>query len=451
MKLISIKRKGKPLNITPKDTAMAEGYNSLEDIDLSLAPEIDVTIPRDKDGKLVLGDVKLASYGGFSPAFSVMSYEEIIERGYLSTAKYWNYYKSTGVLRKCVNMIANFTTRAGFETTIKCLDEDDNPDKPEYMEVKRKIDEINRRVNLDDVLRRTQIKRFLYGNAGWEIVISGKPDIIVQSLNPLTSSYIYPQVNDAGIFTGIKYHTARDDFIPSNRLLYFSYDALNNSASSLVGVSAVRAIERNIKIKKNLERDLLYASRSLWAPIVIYEADTRGLSATEKSALFASLKTDLKPGAIVIANRAVVPHVTQFSPDLNNLIRAIDKQDEEIIGAFGIPKALLSREKTIARATLEFSLRAFYESTIAGEQKFLQREIERQLYDPIVKTLGYADKIRIRHEWRPILDPESKLIAALVNAFDKGVINAEEFFRRLGWELDRVTEEKPQRGDENEG
>jgi len=116
-------------------------------------------------------------------------------------------------------------------------------------------------------------------------------------------------------------------------------------------------------------------------------------------------------------------------------------QDTEIIGNFGIPKALLSREKTVARATLEFSIRGFYESSIAGEQTYLKRQLERQWYDPLVKSMGYGDKIRIRHEWRPILDPESDLIIALVRAYDKGVISGDEFFRRLGWELDRVPEE----------
>ncbi|GAG52062.1 unnamed protein product, partial [marine sediment metagenome] len=142
--------------------------------------------------------------------------------------------------------------------------------------------------------------------------------------------------------------------------------------------------------------------------------------------------------AIIIVNRAVEHTVIKYNPDLNNLIRAIDKQDEEIIGNFGIPKALLSREKTMARATLEFSLRAFYESTIASEQAYLKRELENQWYDPIVESLGYQDKIRIRHEWRPIFDPQSDLIVALTRAVEAGIVNVDEFWRRLGWELDRV-------------
>jgi len=371
------------------------------------------------------------------PSFGGVSVEDVLSKTFGSDAKYWDYYKSTGVLRKCINMVANFTTRAGFETTISCINKNDDPEKEEYQAVKRKVDELNRLVNLDEVLRITQIKRQIYGNAGWQVV--GPSFLKIKKLIPLHSAYIYPQVDKkTGDFTHINYAYVKGGIIKTDRLLYFTVDQIENSISALNGVSAIRSIERNIKIKKNLERDQLYAARSLWAPIVIYQADMRGLTPAEQTALKNDLKQDLRPGAIVVTNRQVDASVTQYNPDMNNLIRAIEKQDEEIIGNFGIPKALLSREKTMARATLEFSIRAFYESTIAAEQMYLKRQLERQWYDKIVEELGYADKIRIRHEWKPILDPESQLIVALTRAYDSGVITGDEFFRRLGWELDRV-------------
>jgi len=422
------------------------------DAELQLTPEVQKFELSEKPGKSGEKEmqVKLFSEGN---VFAAHSIEEVLQKGYGTTTKYWEFYKSTGVLRKCVNMIANFTTRAGFETTIRCLNEDDNPEKPEYLEVKRQIDDLNRRVNMDNVLRITQIKRYIHGNCGWVMTTSEEDDSIMR-LDPLNSSYIIPLINEkTGEFIGINYSYAQTGEIPKERLLYFTFDTIENNRTSLLGVSACRSIERNVKIKKNLERDLLYASRSLWAPIVIYNVDTRGLTPTEESELFDTLKGDLRPGAIVVVNRAVEHKVVQYNPDLNNLIRAIDKQDEEIIGNFGIPKALLSREKTMARATLEFSIRAFYESTIAGEQHYLKRQLEQQWYDPLVESMGFADKIRIRHEWRPILDPQSDLIVALVRAFEAGVVNLDEFWRRLGWELDRVpdaTTPPEQEGNENE-
>jgi len=408
------------------------------DSELKLTPE-KKPITNEMSAKLAAGD----------PHFGGVSIEDALRKTFGSDARYWEYYKSTGVLRKCINMVANFTTRAGFETTVRCLNEKDDPEKEEYQNVKRQIDELNRVVNMDEVLKITQLKRQIYGNAGWQI--DGTKLLKTRRLIPLHSAYIYPQLDTKGDFTHIKYAYVKGNVIKTDRLLYFVNDQIENSVSALNGVSAIRSIERNIKIKKNLERDLLYAARSLWAPIVIYSADMRGLTPSEQSTLKTDLKEDLRPGAIVVTNRQVESNVVQYNPDLNNLIRAMEKQDEEIIGNFGIPKALLSREKTMARATLEFSIRAFYESTIAAEQMYLKRQLERQWYDPIVEELGYADKIRIRHEWKPILDPQSDLIIALVRAYDAGVIGGDEFFRRLGWELDRVPESagNPDKEEEN--
>ena len=441
------KLKAKEVIISNKATATVTNFANV-DADLELSPEIK-TVPKMVDGEPVMKngkvelEMKLVAAGN---VFAGYSLEDALARGYGTTVKYINYYKATGVLRKCTNMTGNFTTRAGFETTIKCLDDKDDPEKPEYKEVKRKIDELNRKVNLDNVLFVSVIKRLIHGRAGWEIVTDGTTGDITR-LDPLDSAYIIPRLNKKGEFSHIEYAWAANNKIPKERLIYFIVDNFEKNDTSLLGISPYRSIERNIKIKKNLERDMLYAARSLWAPIVIYNADTRGLTPTEKNTLFTTLKADLRPGAVVITNSAVESNVTQYNPDLNNLIRAIELQDTEIIGSFGIPKALLSREKTMARATLEYSIRSFYESTIAGEQQYLGRQLERQWYDPIVESLGYEDKIRIRHEWKPILSPASDLITALVRAGEAGLIDPEKFFQELGWQLDKVPEQIKVEGD----
>ena len=427
--------------ISNRATATVTNFANI-DADLELSPEIK-TVPKMKDGEPVMKDgkveleMKLVSAGN---VFAGYSLEDALARGYGTTVKYINYYKATGVLRKCTNMTGNFTTRAGFETTIKCLDDEDDPEKPEYKEVKRKIDELNRKVNMDNMLFVSVIKRLIHGRAGWEIVTDGTTGDIIR-LDPLDSAYIIPRLDKKGEFSHIEYAWAPNNRLPHERLIYFVVDNFEKNDTSLLGISPYRSIERNIKIKKNLERDMLYAARSLWAPIVIYQADTRGLTETEKNTLFTTLKADLRPGAIVITNSAVVSNVTQYNPDMNNLIRAIEMQDTEIIGSFGIPKALLSREKTMARATLEYSIRSFYESTIAGEQQYLGRQLEKQWYDPIVESLGYEDKIRIRHEWKPILSPAADLILALTRAGQAGLIDVEKFFQELGWQLDKVPEQ----------
>jgi len=425
----------KPKVIDKPWIKVVQGQELEKEVDLSPAPRFETIIDVNATTGKREQRVQLVSAGN---VYSGTSIENALKQGYGPTTQWYNYFESTAVLRKCINLIGNFTTHAGFETTVKCLDPKDDPNKPEYQKVKQKVDDLNRTVNMDNVLLLSVIKRQLYGNCGWTMITSNGQ---ITGLMPLYSAYMTPRVDEkTGEITGITYSYAltSNNFIPKERLLYFSLDTFEATTSSYMGVSSCRSVARNIRIKKNLERDLLYASRSLWAPIVIYQAETRGLTPNEKGTLFNELKAELKPGAVVVTNMQVAPKVIQYNPDLNNLIRAIEKQDEEIIGNYGIPKALLSREKTIARATLEYSIRSFYESTVAGEQIYFKRQLEKQWYDPIVKALGYDDKIRIRHEWRPIIDPESDLITALVRAFEAGVVSAEEFFRRLGWELDRV-------------
>ena len=393
-------------------------------------------------------EVKLVAAGN---VYSGVSIEDALARGLGTESTYFEWYKATSELRKPVNLIAAFATRCGFETTISCIDKEDDPEREEYRQVKEIIDEINRRINLDNVLYVSIIKKLVYGRAGWQITTGAQTGKIM-SLDPLYSPYIYPRINEAtGEFLGVDYAVTGSKFIPNSRLLYFTNDTFEADESSWKGISAFRSVEREVKIKKNLQRDLLYAARSLWAPIVIYSLDTRGLTPAEKSELTTNLKKELMPGAVVVVNKPVEPRVVQYSPDLNNLMRAIESQDQSIIGNFGIPKALLSREKTETRATLEYSIRAFYESTISQEQTYLKRQLERQWYDPLVKLMGYGDKIHIRHEWKPILSPDSLLVQALTAAVSSGVISVDEFYRRLGWEVDRVKDNKePQEDKEDE-
>jgi hypothetical protein len=424
----------------PKDSAMAV-ITAGKDIEEELKPMDLPVINSRLNPATQTFELQLVSAGNI---FSGVSIEDAISRGLGAESTYFEWYKATAELRKPVNLIAAFATRCGFETTISCVDKNDDPENEEYLRVKTIIDELNRRVNMDNVLYVSIIKKLIYGRAGWQITTGSNTNKIM-SIDPLYSPYVYPRVDGkTGVFLGVDYAVSGSKFIPNSRLLYFTNDTFEADESSWKGISAFRSVEREVKIKKNLQRDLLYAARSLWAPIVIYSVDTRGLTPEEKANLFADLKQDLKPGAIVVTNKPVEPKVVQYQPDLNNLIRAIENQEQAIIGNFGIPKALLSREKTETRATLEFSIQAFYESTISQEQTYIKRQLERQWYDPLVKLMGYGDKIHIRHEWKPILSPDSLLITALTVAVEKGVISIDEFYRRLGWEVDRVeTDAKP--------
>ncbi len=235
----------------PKDAAMVvTNLKEMVKVEEELEPDEVPQIVSKIDPESGAWNLQLVSSGN---VYSGVSIEDALSRGLGTETKYYDWYVSTGVLRKPINLTAAFATRGGFETTISCIDKKGDPDKEEYKAVKEKIDEVNRRVNMDHVLYITIIKRLLYGRAGWEIVtgnVTGK----IMKLSPLRSSYIYPTLNSkTGEFMGIDYSADVHKFIPPNRLLYFTLDTLENSETSWKGVSSVRSVEREIKIKKNLQ------------------------------------------------------------------------------------------------------------------------------------------------------------------------------------------------------
>jgi hypothetical protein len=183
-----------------KATAVIANYY---DVDEELKPTPVVTEIK-KDPVKKGYNIKLSA----GNVFYGYSLEDAISKVYGGNVKYYEWYKATGTLRKCINLTAALSTRAGFETTVSCIDKDDDPKKPEYQKIKETIDEVNRRVNLDHAMYITQVKRYIYGNAGWEIVPDTENTQILK-LDPLKSSYMVPNVSDNGEFTGIDYYPSK--------------------------------------------------------------------------------------------------------------------------------------------------------------------------------------------------------------------------------------------------
>jgi len=138
----------------------------------------------------------------------------------------------------------------------------------------------------------------------------------------------------------------------------------------------------------------------------------------------------------IVTNLNVDGKVYDMKPDLNGLVRAEEKVDEEIMGNWQMPKALLSREKTMTKATLEFSLHALYAGPVAGVQRFYKRELERQWYDVIVTKMGHDPNVyKVKHEWNPMVLADASLIRALSDAVKNEVMTKEEMYSILGWKV----------------
>ncbi len=301
-------------------------------------------------------------------------------------------------------------------------------------EIKNEVESINRLVNADLTWFLAMIKREIWGRAAYEIVRDQNGSIVM--LLPLLSSIIKPIIDPNTMqvlyyeygYRGEPLQLATEDVI------YFAKDALE---SDRMGISAVETVKREINIKVNLERDLREAAKRLWAPIGLFQMDVSNI-AGGKAAAEAELKAfadELKPGRSLVYSKKIDPKIIDLKPDIAGLVRALDKQDEEIMGNWNIPKALLSRERTLTKATLEFSLKALYEGPVAGLQRYFRREIETQLYSRILFDLNVEMDYRVRHLWRPTVVHDPQLIRALAYAVDKGAMTRNEMFNVLGWEM----------------
>lgn len=309
--------------------------------------------------------------------------------------KYLKEYKRISVVKQCINMVGFWSTQKGATTQIETVDPDDEAEK--YIHVKRAVDAINRRVNLDRSLWIAQVKRSIYGQGAFEIVRDNDNDIA--RLLPLKSDQLTPHVDEDWNLVAWNYNGEADKY-KADEVLCFLHNELE---ADWVGISDIEPVYDLIQTKRNLEYDIQAVSKRMWAPMAFVKVDTSGAGTpVEEDALIEKVKKELMPGRSYIHNQTISAEKVDLQPDLQSLINAKEKIDEEIIGNWNIPKALLAREKTVTRATLEVALKALYEGPIEGIQQDLKRKIEKYWYDPIVDDLGYAKKIRIKHIWNPI-------------------------------------------------
>jgi len=363
--------------------------------------------------KLQLTGHSIAPKASFSEAYSRFSF------GY-SLSDYRQIYETDDLVNQCINILAHFATQKGFETKIKTLSPDLDPE--DYKDVKRKVDQINERVNLDHILYIAEVNRQIYGFSVFEVV--GKyPE--VQKIIPLRPEYTKIEVGDDWEIEKIEYRTTKSgviEYTPEEVLIFVNQD-LNGDYR---GISKIKPILKSIEIRRELQEDIKQVSKRLWAPMVIASVDTSAVPEDQEASLLEQFKNQLKPGSSIITNKSIDVSTVSISPNITALVHSLSKVEEDIMGNFGVPKALLAREKTLSRATLEFSLKAMYEGPIKGIQTYLRREIESQFYKRIVKGIdeNLLDEIRVLHKWKPVSMLEYAALAEpIANLVAKGVID----------------------------
>ena len=309
----------------------------------------------------------------------------------------YRWFRQDELIRRCVATNALFATASGFETTL----ESEGPD--DYASIKEAVDETNKRVNLDKALHDAQVKRSIHGRAAYEIVRNSRE--LPQRLIPLSSTQIRPDLDEHWSHTGFTYQGQRGFYKPEE-VLYLTNLDLEADYVGLSDVEPVRAVleARHCILRENLPE----IARTLWAPYVILKADTSGLTEDEAEATVTRLAEVARAGKSIAVNESVEATTVNITPDIEGLNGLLDKLEEAIIANFGTPRFLLGRPIE-NRATAYAELEAYVQGTVGSIQRYLKREVERQLYDPITRLILVEEgrptdpqPVHVKHRWNPV-------------------------------------------------
>jgi hypothetical protein len=369
---------------------------------------------------------------------------------YEGMPKDYRWFRQDELVRKCIVTNTYFATMtAGFETVLEPTRDD--VDIEDYSFVKERIDEFNKRVNMDLILFVAQIKRSIYGKSGFEIVLDD--DETPAWLLSLQSSKLKPNVSKDWELTGFRYE-GREGFYQPEEVLYFVNLSLEADHEGLSDVEPVRDIcqARHDLLRENFPEIV----RTIWAPYVILKAHTEGLSKEEADKVIDSLAEVARAGKSIAVNESVESTVVDLTPDIKGLNELLDKLEQAIIGNFGTPRFLLGKPIE-NRATAYAELEAYVQGPITHIQRYYKREVERQWYDrwtlKILEDEGKAvseeedPPVQVKHRWNPIRVTDvyemAKAVALLWSRGD-GAIGGrlEKAWEMMGWDKSELEEEE---------
>jgi len=359
----------------------------------------------------------------------------------------YRWFRQDELVRRCILVNAFFSTMAsGFDTVLEASKPGINV--RDYSFVKERIDEFNRRVNLDLALFIAQVKRSIYGRAGFEIVLrsDGSPSRLI----PLRSESLKPRLDNSWNLIGFDYQGRKALYSPEE-ILYFVNLPLEADCLGLSDIEPIRAVCR--ARHELLREDFPEIIRTLWAPYIILRADTRGLAADEVDQVMAELAEVLKAGRSIVVNESVDAQVIPLTPDIRGLVELLDRLDQAIIANFAIPRLLLGRPVE-NRATAYAELEAYIHGPIAHIRRYLKREVERQWYYRwtkwILNEFGFEYEeppVAVKHRWRPFrLRDLYEMMRGISLLWSRGegplAGRLEKVWELMGWDPSELEEEE---------
>jgi hypothetical protein len=353
---------------------------------------------------------------------------------YKGMEKHYRAYRMDSLVRGCLNALAYWATKESFDTVLEPVGEGLTPEQQQQvinanLPLKQWIDKINLRVDMDHVLRVAIIKAKIYGKSGFEIEPNAKqePNRLI-SLPLLTVYDLRPDVDQNWDLQGFWWRGQRDFYDPGE-VLYFTNNSLE---SDWEGISDIEPVLDDVITRAKIRiEDLQEAATTLWAGIAIHSLDIdrlpAGLTDADVQALIDTHIANLRPGKHVATDNRWLITVVDLKPDLQSLVAVKDALDQEIIGNFQVPKFILGRTDDVNRATSYSALEAFVDGPITDIQRWVQRIVEQQWYDPLTRMYlkvpeGQELTVRVRHRWREIRTTDFfALITAIAAAYDGGL------------------------------
>lgn len=374
--------------------------------------------------------------------------------------KYYRWFRQDEKVRRCIVVNALFASMtAGFETELEATGDLDKEQKEAVVKkfgyVKEYIDLLNKRVNMDRILFVSQVKRSIYGKTGWEIILkatNGPPDWMLS----LQSPKLKPNPDENWQLKGFKYE-GKENMYDVEEILYFTNLQLENDYE---GLSDVEPIVDVCHARHNLLREnFAEIVRTIWAPYVILQADTAGMTPEKEDAFLDRLIEAAKSGKSLAFNKSVEATTVKIDINLVGLIGMLDKFEESILSEFGTPRFLMGKPIE-NRATAYAELEAYIQGPIAHIQRYFKRELERQWYD---RWTRYALKeqgvdtpknedppVLLKHVWNPIRVVDVYEMAKAVGTlYHMGLGILADFpdlaFEMMGWPQERLEEELEKR------
>jgi hypothetical protein len=355
----------------------------------------------------------------------------------------YRWFRQDELVRKCLVSNAFFSTQSGYETIL------DSKSSKQYEYVKESVDEFNSSLNMDLMFFIAQVKRSIYGKVGFEVVKDDKGFPL--RFIPLQSNKLIPDIDENWELTGFTYNGIKG-FYESDEVLYFTNLQLEADLLGLSDIEPVRSVcqARHDLLRENFPEIV----RTLWAPYVILKADTSGLGKEEAEKTLEDLADIARAGKSIAVNETIEPTVVDIIPDITGLNEMLERLEQAIVANFGTPRFLLGRPIE-NRATAFAELEAYIQGTINSIQRYLKREVERQLYDPWTRLILAEEKknsdplpVRVKHRWNPVRAAD---VYAMADAASKlwgshgmGALGGklEKIWELMGWDPSELEELK---------